>query len=114
MVQLRMIKFADGTFTRRPSVLRPDLIAMQSSPVSNRHFSINTSRQLSGSQPSLFAPCETISTPRTVTLVHNRGCNSHIGERRIRTPSINTFRQRLNSTKLGCFCLVLVFWCCLL
>src|SRR6185437_6253371 len=101
IVQLRMIKFSHGTFTRRPSLLRPDLMAMQSSPVSNKHFSIKTSLQLSGSQPSLFGPCEKISTPRTVTFVHSNGCNSHIGERRIFTPSIKTFSQRLNSTKLG-------------
>src|ERR1019366_3774522 len=60
LVQPRMIRFPDGTPTRRPSALRPDLMAMQSSPVSNRQFSISTSRQLSGSQPSLLGPCETM------------------------------------------------------
>src|ERR1039458_1715170 len=82
IVQSRMIRFTDGTPMRRRSSLRPDLMAMQSSPVSNRHFSISTSRQLSGSQPSLFAPCETMSTPRTMTLVQSTGLISHIVERR--------------------------------
>ena len=54
--QLRTMMFSLGTFTRRPSALRPDLIAMQSSPVSNAQRSISTSRHDSGSQPSLFGP----------------------------------------------------------
>jgi hypothetical protein len=56
ITQRRMTKFSLGTLTRRPSLLRPDLIAMQSSPVSNTQSSISTSREDSGSQPSLFGP----------------------------------------------------------
>ena len=56
MRQLRMTMFSDGTLTRRPSALRPALIAMQSSPVSNEQFVMRTSRHDSGSQPSVFGP----------------------------------------------------------
>ena len=57
--------FSIGMLTRRPSLLRPDLRAMQSSPVSNVQRSIRTSRHDSGSQPSLFGPWLMILTPRT-------------------------------------------------
>ena len=56
IVQSRMITFSTGTLTRRPSSLRPDLSAMQSSPVSKAQRSISTSRHDSGLQPSLFGP----------------------------------------------------------
>ena len=56
IVQPRTTIFSLGTPIRRPSALRPDLIAMQSSPVSNVQFSISTSRHDSGLQPSLFGP----------------------------------------------------------
>ena len=72
--------FSVGTLTRRPSALRPDLIAMQSSPVSKWQSSISTSRHDSGSQPSLFGPWVAMRTLRTVTFVHSTGWISHIGE----------------------------------
>src|SRR5580692_11684819 len=83
-----------GTPTRRPSRLRPLLMAMQSSPVSNSQSSISTSLDDSGLHPSLFGPWLEIFTFRTVTFLHNTGLISHIGELRIVTPSINTFVQR--------------------
>ncbi len=55
-VQLRMTMSSDGTLTRLPSAFFPDLMAMQSSPVLNVHPWMTTSRQDSGSQPSLFGP----------------------------------------------------------
>ena len=101
IVQPRMMKFSEATPTRRPSLLRPDLMAMQSSPVSKTQFSMSTSRHDSGSQPSLLGPWETMLTPRTVTLVQSTGWISHMGERLIVTPSISTLRQRLGWMKLG-------------
>ena len=41
--QSRMMMFSLGTLMRRPSALRPDLIAMQSSPVLNTQLLISTS-----------------------------------------------------------------------
>ena len=79
---------------RRPSALRPDLSAMQSSPVSNRQSSINTPRHESGSQPSLFGPADRTVTRRTVTLVLSVGCITHIGALTMVTPSMRTFLHR--------------------
>src|SRR5262245_55569931 len=95
ITQLRTTMFSEGVATRRPSSFLPDLMAMQSSPVSKTQFSINTSRLDSGLQPSLFGPCETRVTPRTVTFVQRTGGISHIGELLIVTPSIRTLRLRL-------------------
>ena len=85
---------SEGAASRRPSALRPDLIAMQSSPVSNTASSISTSVEDSGSQPSLLGPAETTVTPRTVTLRESTGWMTHIGALRIVTPSTSTFSQR--------------------
>src|SRR4029079_18022537 len=92
--QPRTMMFLVGTFTRRPSAFRTDLIAMQTSPVLKSQFSIKTSVHDSGSQPSLFGPWLLIFTSRTVTLVQSTGCISHIGELMICTPSIRTLVQR--------------------
>ena len=81
--------------------MRPALIAMQSSPVSNAQFVMRTSRHDSGSQPSLFGPWLEIVTWRTVTFVHSTGLISHIGELVIVTPSMSTLRQRYGWMKLG-------------
>ena len=94
ITQSRMTMFSTGTLTRRPSLLRPDLMAMQSSPVSNVHRSIRTSRHDSGLQPSLLGPWVTIVSPRTVTFLHSTGCTSHMGELWIVTPSMSTFSHR--------------------
>jgi len=94
IVQSRTTTFWIGAASRRPSAFRPDLRAMQSSPVSKKQPSMRTSVQDSGLQPSLFGPCELAVTPRTVTFVHSVGWRSHIGERTTVTPSISTFRQR--------------------
>ena len=80
IVQLRMTTFSIGTARRRPSSFRPDLIAMQSSPVSNVQPSMSTSRHDSGSHPSLFGPWLLTATLRTVTFVQSTGWISHIGE----------------------------------
>src|SRR4051812_30565813 len=93
--------FSDGVCSRRPSALRPDLMAMQSSPVSNVHPSISTSLDDSGSHPSLFGPWLDTVTFRTVTLRHSTGCNSYIGELVIVTPSISTFEQWYGCTNIG-------------
>ncbi len=79
---------------RRPSALRPDLTAMQSSPVSKKQPSMSTSLHDSGSQPSLFGPCVAMWTRRTVTFVQSTGLISHIGEFLMVTPSMRTFWQR--------------------
>src|SRR3984957_8415410 len=55
-------------------------MAMQSSPVLKKHFSMSTSLQDSGSQPSVFGPKLLMVSPRTVTFVHSTGCTCHIGE----------------------------------
>ena len=99
--QSRTMMFSLGTLMRRPSALRPDLIAMQSSPVSKRQRSISTSRHDSGSQPSLFGPWLSIVTSRTVTFVQSTGLISHIGEFRIVTPSMSTLRQRYGWMNCG-------------
>lgn len=41
ILQSRTITFLQGTLTRRASTLRPELSAMQSSPVLKKHFSIS-------------------------------------------------------------------------
>src|SRR5580698_2526944 len=94
MTHFRTIMFWLGTAIRRPSRLRPLLIAMQSSPVSNSQLSISTSVEDSGSHPSLFGPWVAILTLRTVTFFDNTGLISHIGEFRMVTPSIRTFVHR--------------------
>ena len=99
--QPRTTTRCEGVARRRPSAFRPDLIAMQSSPVSNSVSSISTSLDDSGSQPSLFGPLETTRTPRTITLRESTGWITHIGALRIVTPSISTFVQRYGSTNCG-------------
>src|SRR5438128_513747 len=94
MLQLRTIRLLHGTFTRRPSAFLPDLIAMQSSPVLNVQFSMSTSVHDSGSHPSLFGPCVSISTLRIVTFRQSTGFSSHIGEFLILIPSIRTLVHR--------------------
>src|SRR5665213_726796 len=67
--QFRTITFSVGAATLRPSRLRPDLMAMQSSPVLKLQLSIRTSVHESGSQPSLFGQWLSIFTFRKVTFV---------------------------------------------
>src|SRR3954471_1123229 len=71
----------EGTLTRTPSTSRPDLIAMQSSPVSNVQPTMCTSLQHSGSTPSLLPPPPRVLslTLRTVMLLDSTGCTAHIG-----------------------------------
>src|SRR5690242_1462269 len=73
ILQFCTIRFSHGLLTRRPSALRPDLIAMQASPVSKVHPSISTSVHDSGSQPSLLGPWLLMLTLRTVTFFDNTG-----------------------------------------
>src|SRR4051794_17617288 len=86
-----------GVFTRRPSAFLPDLIAMQSSPVSKLQSRITTIRLDSGSQPSLFGPWELIFTPSTSTWSDSVGCSSHIGEFTMVTSEMTTLLQRYGS-----------------
>lgn len=95
IVELRTMMFSERRCPiRRPSSFLPDLMAMQSSPVSKMQFSISTSLEDSGLQPSLFGPWLTTVTPRTVTFVQSTGLISHIGELLIVTPSIRMLRLR--------------------
>src|ERR1700729_2084381 len=75
-----MTTFWLGTLTRRPSASRPDLIAMQSSPVLKVTLSMTTPSQDSGSQPSVFGPEDEIDRPRTVTFRHRFGFRCQNGE----------------------------------
>src|ERR1700729_2803503 len=75
-----MTIFCEGIASLRPSAFLPELMAMQSSPVLKKHFSMSTSLQDSGSQPSVFGPKLLMVSPRTVTFVHSTGCTCHIGE----------------------------------
>ena len=85
----------------KPSVPRPALMAMQSSPVSKVQSSISTSTQASGSQPSLLVPRLLAVTPRTITFLQNSGCMTQNGERVSVTPSISTFSQPYGPTSGG-------------
>ena len=73
IMQPRTIMFSLGIFHLRPSSLRPDLMAIQSSPVSNVQFSINTFLQDSGSHPSPLGPRLKTVTPLTIKLSQKRG-----------------------------------------
>src|SRR6185312_3708066 len=94
MWQPRITMFSAGTFTRRPSSLRPDLMAMQSSPVLKKQFSISTSEHDSGSHPSVFGPELLIYRSLTVTFLQRHGVTCHMGEFSRRTPSIRMFLER--------------------
>ena len=78
--QWRMMMFCEGMARSRPSRLRPLLMAMQSSPVLKKQFSISTRSHDSGSHPSPLGPSLLICTPRTVTSVDFRGCMTQKGE----------------------------------
>ena len=93
IVQPLTIMFLLGRPSRLPSPFLPLFIAMQSSPVSKRQFSISTSSQDSGSQPSPLGPSLYTFTPRTVMFFENNGCITQNGELSIVTPSINMFSE---------------------
>ena len=79
--QLRMMMFSLGLFHRRPSLLRPLFMAMQSSPVLKKQFSMSTPSHDSGSQPSPLGPSLLMCTPRTVMFFDSKGCITQNGER---------------------------------
>jgi hypothetical protein len=85
--------FCAGLASRRPSSLRPEFTAMQSSPVSKVQPSISMPSTDSGSQPSLFGPWPSTSTSRTIMLRQSTGWICQKGEPRKRTPSISTLSQ---------------------
>ena len=91
MVQLRTMMFSEGMFQRRPSSLRPLLMAMQSSPVWKRQFSMSTSLHDSGSQPSPLGPSLMMVSPRTMMFFDSSGCTTQNGERSSVTPSSRIF-----------------------
>ena len=99
--QLRTMIFSLGTFHFRPSAFRPLLMAMQSSPVSNIQFSINTFLLDSGSQPSLLGPWLDTLTPRTVRLSQNKGWITQNGEFFNVTFSIKIVLQRYRLISWG-------------
>ena len=80
IVQSWISTCSTGLLRRRPSALRPDFSAIQSSPVSNRQCSISTRRQDSGSQPSELGPCDTTLTWRINTSSDNTGFITQNGE----------------------------------
>src|SRR5215471_16250575 len=90
MWQSRMITLRVGVCSLRPSAFLPDLMAMQSSPVLKKQFSMRTSVHDSGSHPSVLGPEASIVSPRTITFVHSTGCTCHMGEPSKVTPSIST------------------------
>ena len=100
MWQPWMTMFWEGTRNRRPSAFLPELMAMQSSPVSKSQSLMSTSAQDSGSQPSVLGAesrlglAPVIVIPRTVTLEQSTGCTCHMGEFLSVTPSMSTFLQR--------------------
>ena len=91
IVQWRTMMFSEGMFQRRPSSLRPLLIAMQSSPVWKRQFSMSTFSHDSGSHPSPLGPSLMMVRPRTVIFFDSRGCTTQKGERSRVTPSSRMF-----------------------
>src|SRR6187431_862851 len=101
MLQLLIRIFSEGMFRRRPSALRPDLMAMQSSPVSNKQFLITTFLQDSGSQPSELGPRLANVTPSTVTLLQRTGFNSQKGALVMVILSINTLVQLYGCINTG-------------
>src|SRR5690242_4810256 len=101
--QSSITMFSDATPTRRPSTSRPDLIAMQSSPVSNVTFWICTSEQHSGSHPSLLPPPLRVwrLSRRTVMFLDSTGCTHHIGGRTAVKSSSRMLVHDWNSIRLG-------------
>src|SRR5215218_8812236 len=91
--------FCDGTFTRRPSASRPDLIATLSSWAPRLQLLITTWSQDSGSTPSvlLCAVLESVLTPSTVTFLQSVGWICQNIELRNRTPWISTVSQLYGS-----------------
>lgn len=70
---------SQGRPTRHPSSFMPELIAMQSSPVSKVQSSISTFLHESGLQPSVFGPLVFTVTPRTTTSSQYTGWIVHCG-----------------------------------
>src|SRR5690606_4314096 len=101
IIQSSTTMFSLGIFTLRPSSFLPDLIAIQSSPVSNTQFLMCTFLLYSGSQPSLLGPWLLTVTPSTVTLLHLIGCITQKGALIKVTPCIRTFSQSKGSMKVG-------------
>ncbi len=81
ILQPRIMMFSEGRPQSRPSLLRPLLTAMQSSPVLKKQFSMSTPSQLSGSQPSPLGPSLLTCTPRTITFFDSSGWITQKGER---------------------------------
>ena len=79
--QLRTMMFWLGRSHRRPSLLRPLFMAMQSSPVLKKQFSMSTPSHDSGSQPSPLGPSLLMCTPRTVMFFESSGWITQNGER---------------------------------
>src|SRR3954469_5403999 len=100
ITQFTTTRFWHGTFTRRPSASRPDLIAMLSSCAPRLQFAMTTWSHDSGSQPSVLecAVLGSVVTPSTVTLRHSVGCSCQNIEFFRVTPWISTFSQSYGST----------------
>src|SRR2546421_4951398 len=100
--QPKTTMFWHGVCSRRPSVSRPDLIAMLSSCAPSLQFLITTWSHDSGSHPSVLE-CEVLGsvvTLSTVTFVHKVGCScQNIGFFSV-TPWISTLVQAYGSMKV--------------
>ena len=92
-MQSRMTMFREGRPMERPSVSRPDLMAMASSPVRKVQRSMSTFDVPSGSQPSLLGKWLSMVTPRTMTLSQSTGWMVQKGESLMVTPSMSTREQ---------------------
>ena len=66
-------RFVSRADTIRPLQSRPDLIAMQSSPLSNALRAMYIFQLLSGSRPSVLQPRVLMSFPAMTTLLENVG-----------------------------------------
>ena len=87
---------SQGRPTRHPSSFMPELIAMQSSPVSKVQSSISTFLHESGLQPSVFGPLVFTVTPRTTTSSQYTGWIVHCGPSSIVKSSNVTCLQFMN------------------
>src|SRR6266849_2339243 len=96
-----MTMFWLGVLSRRPSALRPDLIAMVSSRAVKEQFLITTWSQDSGSQLSVF-PREhsLVVTPSTITFVQSVGWSCQNWACLRVTPWISTLVQLYGSTNV--------------
>ena len=101
ILQLRIMMFLLGVFHRRPSLLRPLFMAIQSSPVWKVQFCISTFSHASGSHPSPLGPSFQMYTPSTVMFFDSNGWITQKGELVIFTSFMRIPSQRLKLMSCG-------------